>query len=342
MAMLLAGILAAQDLPTAGTSTTLPTAAPTMGPGLMSLDDVLQALKQKESPDQLLKDLKQRGVDFEVDAEAEKKLHKAKATDEEIKAVKDAGPKERAAAAKTAAAASGVAALSKEENADFRALEAEQDPDKAIAASENFIKKYPQSQVLDYVYVWEAYAYEKKEDAEKTLMYAQKSLELKNDNLLALLITAHVMPQHQYLSHHQSDEEQQLNKAMSYSTDAEKAVGNIKKLPEDSEADFAIRKQGYLCEIHSDRGMIHLDLAQLGLLSLDQDELAKAADEYKKAVACPAPAAEDYYRMGDAYRLMKKDDDAIAAYTKASQLGQGVLKQYADRQIAALKAGGAK
>jgi hypothetical protein len=41
--------------------------------------------------------------------------------------------------------------------------------------------------------------------------------------------------------------------------------------------------------------------------------------------------------MGEACRLEGKIDDAIAAFTKASQLGQGVLKQYAEQQVATLQ-----
>ena len=70
--------------------------------------------------------------------------------------------------------------------------------------------------------------------------------------------------------------------------------------------------------------MIHLDRAQLGLMGLDKGELAKAEQEYKLAVSTTDhPDPSDYYRMGEACRLQGKLDDAIAAFTKASELGQG-------------------
>ena len=85
--------------------------APTMGPAVapapMTEKEVITELK-KDGADQLLKDLDRRGVAFEMDADIEKRLRKAKATDQVIKAVTAAGPKERAAAAKAAAMASGA------------------------------------------------------------------------------------------------------------------------------------------------------------------------------------------------------------------------------------------
>ena len=98
------------------------------------------------------------------------------------------------------------------------------------------------------------------------------------------------------------------------------------------------RKASYISGVHADLGMIHLDRAQLGLMGLDKDELAKAEKEYKLAVSITDhPDPSDYYRMGEACRLQGKLDDAIAAFTKASELGQGAVKQYADQQIDMLK-----
>jgi hypothetical protein len=50
------------------------------------------------------------------------------------------------------------------------------------------------------------------------------------------------------------------------------------------------------------------------------------------------PDPRDYYRMGEAYAMDGKWDDAIQAFTKAGDLGQGTLiKTYADQQIGEMK-----
>lgn len=331
-ALLLASALFAQ-LPTG--PATAPT--PSVAQGPMTDKEVITELK-KDGAAQLLKDLGARGVVFEMDPEIEKRLRKAKATDDVIKAVIAAGPKERAAAIKTEAAASGAMVLPPEEAADFKAVETELDPDKAIALAETYVKKYPKSPGLSYIYAFEGNAYENKGDAAKIVEYAEKSIALKPDNLMSLLEAAYAIPQPQFTRLHAADEESQLDKAESYAKDAIKAVDDLKKLPNEQDADFANRKADYLASAHGDLGMIHLDRAQLGLMSLDTTELAKAVDEYKLATSMAQhPLGTDYYRMGEAYRLLGKIDDAIAAFTKAGNIGPAVLKQYADKQIEALK-----
>ncbi|MGA2984639.1 MAG: tetratricopeptide repeat protein [Terriglobia bacterium] len=314
-----------------------PTMGPTVAQAPMDEKQVIAELK-KQGADQLLKDLSARGVAFEMDADIEKSLRKAKATDQIIQAVTAAGPKEREAAAKAAAMSSGAVVLAPDESAEFKALQSELDPDKAIALTEAFVQKHPNSSVLSYVYAFEANAYQTKGDAAKIVEYGEKSLDLKKDNLMSLMIVAYAIPTPQFVNLHQADEEKQLTKADGYCQDALTAVDSLKKQAEESDADFAHRKSGYLSSIHADLGMIHLDRAQLGLMGLDKEELVKAEKEYGLAVAgTDHPDPTDYYRLGEAYRLDGKIDDAIAAFTKANEMGQGAVKQYAQQQIENLK-----
>jgi tetratricopeptide (TPR) repeat protein len=314
-------------------------AAPTMAQPEqpMTEKEVISELK-KMGPDQLQKDISKRGVAFEMDADIEKSLRKAKATDDVIKTVTAAGPKERANAAKASAVANGEVVLPAAEEADFKALSTELDPDKAIALTDAFVKKYPNSEVLSYVYAFEANAYQGKGDAGKIVEFADKSLALKKDNLMSLLLAAYAIPTPQYLNSHRNDEPDQLNKADADCQEALKAVEALKKQPTETDQAYATRKGIYIANIHADLGMIHLDRAQLGLMGIDKDELAKAVQEYQLAVsATDHPDPSDYYRMGEACRMEGKTDDAIAAFSKASQLGSGPVKQFADQQIAALK-----
>jgi tetratricopeptide (TPR) repeat protein len=330
-ALLLAGTLFAQMAasPTIGTT---PTSPP------MAEKEVITELK-KEGAAQLLKDLESRGVAFEMDADIEKSLRKAKATDEVIKAVTAAGPKERRAAAKAAAMASGGVVVPEEESTDFKAVQTELDPDKAVAAAEAFAQKHPQSAVLTYVYAFEANAYQAKGDVAKLVEAGEKSLELKKDNLMSLLLVAFAIPTPQFIKLHGGDEDAQLTKAETFAQQAIVAVNDLKKGATESDADFASRKATYIADVHADLGLVHLDRAQEGLEGLDKEELAKAEKEYRLAVTGtdhPDPSA--YYRMGEACRLQGKIDDAIAAFTKASALGKGtVVQQYADQQMEALK-----
>lgn len=334
-ALLLAGTLFAQA---PGATTTGAPAAPVP----MTEKEVITELK-KQGADQLQKDLNTRGVDFDMDADTAKRLRKAKATEELIKAITNAGPKEREAAAKAAAMGAAGGGLSPEEDADFKALQNESDPVKAIPLAEGFVTKYPQSKVASFAYSYEAGAYRKLSDVAHIVEYAEKSVELKKDNIMSLEQLAYIMPSTQYIKLHQADEGKQLTLAEHYAQDALQAMENQKKPPSELDADFAKRKADYIASIHADMGMIHLDRAQLSSMGLDTDELTKAEAEYKLAISLTDhPEANDYFRLGDVYRVEGKVDDAIAAYTKASELGQGPVKDFADQQIENLKQSKAK
>jgi len=314
----------------------------------MTDKEVIQELK-KQGADQLKKDLSARGTAFDMTPELEKKLRKANASDDVVKAVTDAGPKARAAA-KAAALGAGAAELSPDESKDFTALRNELDPDKAISLAEDYAKKYPTSTVLSYVYSFEAGANQQKsgtvDPAEqpkyvaKTVELCQKSLELKKDNLMSLIMAVGVMPQPQYLNQHEADKEKQLSDVQDYAEEALKLIDQLPKQGTETDADFAKRKAEYASGVHAGLGMIDLDRSQLGLQGPDKDELAKAEKEYNTAVTTAEhPDPRDYYRLGEAYNLDGKTEEAIAAFTKAGDLAQGsAIKQYADKQIEALKA----
>jgi tetratricopeptide (TPR) repeat protein len=232
---------------------------------------------------------------------------------------------------------------SAEENQAYQAVNSEMaaglDPDKVISLSEAFVQKYPNSTLLSYIYTFEASAYQQKGDAEKTVDAGEKSLKLKGDNLLALIIMSSILPQPQLMTGSEIDKQKKLTEA---ETDANQAIQLIDKLPKMlNEADDAYkkRKDGIASEPHSALGMIHLQRAMMGLTGPDQDELAKAVQEYKTSVEItdhPAPA--NYYRLGEVYEHENKIDDAIAAFSKASELSQGsALQVYADKQIEDLK-----
>jgi tetratricopeptide (TPR) repeat protein len=270
--------------------------------------------------------------------EIEKTLRKNKATDQVIQAVSSAGPTARAKAKAAGITAGGGLALTAEEGKDFTAIRNELDPDRTISLVEDFAKKYPNSPALSYAYGLEANAYQQKNDAAKVVEVCQKSLSLKKDNLMTLIMISSMIPQPQYLSK-RTDPERQLALAEGYAQDALKLIDALQKQGTETDDDLAKRKKEYAAGVHSALGMIHLQKAQLGLMGIDKDELAKAQQEYTLAVTTTEhPDMRDYYRLGEAYRMDGKVNQAIEAFIKAGQLGQGTaIKQYADQQIELLK-----
>ncbi len=303
----------------------------------MTQKEVTKELKS-QGADQVIKDVGQRGVDFDMTPDIEKDLRKAKATDAVVQAVSGAGPKARANAKAAGIVAAGGMVLTADEGKDFSAIRNELDPARTITLVEDFATKYPNSPALSYAYALEANAYQQKNDAAKVVDICKKSLNLKKDNLMTLIMISTMIPQPQYLGK-RTNPEADLALAEGYAQDALKLIDDLKKQPNESDADLAKRKNEYMATVDSGLGMIHLQKAQLGLTGIDKDELAKAEQAYTKAVTLTEhPDPRDYYRMGETYKMDGKLDQAIEAFTKAGELGQGTaIKQYSDQQIEALK-----
>jgi tetratricopeptide (TPR) repeat protein len=296
----------------------------------------------KSSPaDTVIKDVKQRGVDFDMTPSIEKKLRKANATDQVVEAVRQAGPKVRAQMAKQVLGPgqAGVQDIPKEQRDGYDAIRNELDPDKTIALVEDFAKKYPNSAYLSYAYSFGASAYQQKGDVEKVVELTEESLKLKSDNLMSLILKVGMLPQPQYLNNHALERDKILQEADSEGNRALLLISQIPKQPNEADADHQKRQAEVSSQVHGSLGMVHLELSTESLGGPDKTELAKAEQEFNTAVTTTdRPDPQDYFRMGEAYAMDGKVDDAIQAFTKASELGQGtVVKTFADRQLEAMK-----
>jgi tetratricopeptide (TPR) repeat protein len=310
------------------------------GPVPMTEKEVLKEIKNAPA-EKVIKDLNERGVDFDMTPSIEKKLRKANASDQVVEAVRQAGPKVRAQMAKLALGPgpAGVQQVPKEEAQALDAIKAEFDPDKTIAQVDDFAKKYPNSLLISYVYSFGSSAYQQKGDVEKAVEYSSKAVKLKPDNLMGLVLSIAMLPQPQYLNNHPADRDKILAEAESEANRALQLIPQVAKQTNEADADYQKRLAELASNVHGPLGMIHLDLASGGLAGPDKAELAKAEQEFQTAVTTTSrPDPRDYYRMGEAYEMDGKWDDAIQAFTKAGELGQGtMIKTYADQQIERLK-----
>ncbi len=305
------------------------------GPPTLPLteNEVVEILKSKDRRAQAPAIVEQRGVDFELTPEIEKKLRKAKGDDQFIEIVKKATPSARAAQA----AAQGGATFTPEEAQAVQAVQGELDPDRAIQLATEFEQKYPKSPFLTLVYTYAAGAYQQKGDIGKVLEFGEKSLQLNDNNLLSLLIMATMLPQPQALR--SGDPEKKLAQAEEYASRALKLIEDMQQQPGETEEQLKSRKAQLAKEPHSAMGMVHLSRAQQGLEGMDPAELQKAEEEYRIAVTITdRPNPQDFFRLGEAREGLKRYDAAIEAYTKAAELGQGtVIKEYADQRVDALR-----
>jgi tetratricopeptide (TPR) repeat protein len=306
----------------------------------LTKSEVIKGLKSKSSG-QMIAQISQRGVDFELTDDVVKELRKAKADDATIDIIRKATPKAREEAAK---AGGGIAALkfSPEEGQAFQAIRNELDPDKEIQLITDFEKKFPDSSLLSYVYYFGMNAYQQKNDIGNEVALGEKSLKLNQDFLPSLIMVSSMLPQPQFLSAHQQDKLRYLNEADAYANRALTLIADPKTLPKqsgESDEQYAKRKNEVSGSVHAALGMVHLERSQMVLQGADKDELGKAEKEFGQAVSLSErPSPQDYYRLGEAYSIDGKLDEAIQAFTKAGDLGQGsVIKTYADQRIQELQ-----
>lgn len=236
-------------------------------------------------------------------------------------------------------------AMTPEEKQAFQDLASEAsaglDPDRVLSLADDYKKKYPNSPMLTAVYTFEASAYEGKGDFAKLVDAGEKSLKLNGDNLSTLLIMSSVLPQPQVARGSDAEKQQRLGEAEADAKHALELIdqNRVPRLGNETDDAYKKRKNSIASDPHASLGMVHLQRATMGLGGMDQDELAKAAQEFKQSIEMTDhPQPEHYYRLGEVYKHQKKIDDAIAAFSKASELSQGTgLQQFADKQIEELK-----
>ena len=183
-------------------------------PALMTEKEVMRDVGGGQAGT-VVKEVHERGVDFDLTNGIEKKLRKANASDEVIEAVRQAGPKVRAQIAKMILGPGTVGNqnVRSEESRPFSVILSELDPDKSIKLVDDFAKRYPDSPLLSMVYSFGANAYQQKGDVEKVVAYTGKSLRLNPDNLTSLILRIEMLPMPQYLRSHAADKTRILQEA---------------------------------------------------------------------------------------------------------------------------------
>lgn len=247
----------------------------------------------------------------------------------------EGGQQEKQGEESTAAAPKATA----EEVQALQAIENELDPDKMIQMATDFEKKFPDSVGMHVVTLRAASAYQQKGDVLHAIEYGEKSIKLKGDNPVSLVLVASMLPQSQALRGSDLGRERKLAEAEEYANKAIQLIPQLPKQANQPEDQFNQLKASLTAWAHASLGMVHLVRSKMVLMGVDHGELAKAEQEYKLAVTIsPRPDPRDYFRLGEAYANDGKIDEAIEAFSKASETDEsGAIKALAGQQVERLK-----
>jgi len=193
----------------------------------------------------------------------------------------------------------------------LQALFAAATPDAQIAAAEDFVVKFPQSDFKAVAYLGEAQSYQQKGDYDHTVVAGEQALESDPDDTtkveVELLLAQVIGPR---IGEFDLDREEKLAKVEKYANAALDALKTMAK-PNNpgltdaawEEAKATMNGQGY---------------AALGVDQIDRKDYEKAAAQFRLAVEATKGTEPSYQvRLANALDKAGKYDEALAALDKA-------------------------
>jgi tetratricopeptide (TPR) repeat protein len=201
-------------------------------------------------------------------------------------------------------------AQSPEESAAYEGFMREQDPDEQIRLVEDFLLRYPNSELKEYAFQAAMQAYQHKNDYQRVLTYGELTLEENGDNLTALLILASAISE--MTNRREADWTERMTEAERYARRAQDVLSRMRRPVGMIETQWAQTKRETEATAH----------AVLGLIFLMREDFGRAELEFKEAVAlAPRPDAVLLYRLGLSYSFLKKYDLALEVLEQAAALG---------------------
>lgn len=198
--------------------------------------------------------------------------------------------------------------ISKKEAEAFNAIQKAKTPDEKIAAAENFVTNFADSQFKAVALNDAAEAADQKRDYAKAIFYGERAIEADPTDFDPLLLVSGELAQH--TREFDLDKDQKLAKAQKYANQAMAMIPNAVKpasLGKVSDEQWENYKKDSMARVHQD----------LGLIASVQKKWDVAVTEFKAAVdASSEPDSVIMVRLANAYDQQGKPDEAIAVLDK--------------------------
>jgi tetratricopeptide (TPR) repeat protein len=205
--------------------------------------------------------------------------------------------------------------VSAEEEAAFKSFNdmPNDDPAKKDQSGIDFLQKYPQSRYRSQVYGWQVKYYFSKGQIDKMEVAGDKELELIPNDAQTLAIVGSALPR--AMNANTPDPQKRLEKAEQYSQKALDLLPTLPKPDNMTEETFAKGKN-----------MISaLAYSGLGTVAFRRGKFADAIPNFEKSIQVdPQPDPVNYYLLGICNEKASHFDDAVAAFTKCSEIPSGL------------------
>jgi tetratricopeptide (TPR) repeat protein len=178
-----------------------------------------------------------------------------------------------------------------------------EDIDKKIKLGQNFLDKYPKSQLTEAVEAGLTTAYYEKQDWKNFYASADSALALKPDDVDVLTTVGWVIP-HVYNAN-DPDADARLDKAETYEKHALQVISTMPKPSYETDVQFAASKNQKYLEAHSALGLVYFRRE-------DYDNSAKELEQTMPGNASPDPT--DMYVLGIDLQNLKHYSQAADAF----------------------------
>lgn len=237
------------------------------------------------------------------------------------------------AATSLAMAQKQPAPKSKSELDAIMAIQNAQDPDARIAAVENLLTKYADTEFKSFALYIATVSAQQKNDTEKMMLYGERTLEADPKNYATMLIMASAIAQK--TREHDLDKEEKLNRSEKLVKDAGEALKTATKPnPQITDEQWAGMKKDFDAQGHE----------AMGIVAMQRKKYDVAISEFKGAVEVTNDPAT-MVRLAQVYNMAGKPDEAIAMSDKVMGMADisPAFKQFAQAEKArAVQAKGAK
>lgn len=204
------------------------------------------------------------------------------------------------------------------------AIQNAQDPDSRIAAVENLITKFADTEFKGFALYIATVSAQQKNDFEKMMLYGERTLDSDPKNYATMLLMANAIAQR--TREHDLDKEEKLGRAEKLANQAAELVKTAAKPnPQLTDEQWAGAKKDFEAQGHE----------ALGLVAMVRKKYDVAINELKAAVETSQDVATSV-RLGQVYNLAGKHDEAIAVLDKvmANAEAGAQIKQIAQAEKA--------